>query len=366
MPALLRTAGTTRTPELPPGGEAMRPRLARSLLWAAAVCLQAAPAPAHDPGLSAADLRLEAGRISATLTFSPADFLPLAPASGLRELAREALEVRIDGRPLRPLAVDLRVEGQKAIQIHLDYPRPAGRRFSVRSALLGRLARGHRQLLELRGEDGRKLAARLLDSSSDLFEVDLAGDQGSARPAPTFLQFLGLGVEHILTGYDHLVFLLGLLLAGGSFLSVARVITSFSVAHSITLVLSTLDLVRLPPSWVEPLIAASIVYVGVENLVRRDPQGRWLLTFGFGLAHGFGFATALRELGIGAGGAGAALPLLSFNLGVEIGQMAVALLILPWIWKLRRRPSFTIRFSPALSGLVALAGGFWLVERIFF
>jgi hypothetical protein len=86
------------------------------------------------------------------------------------------------------------------------------------------------------------------------------------------------------------------------------------------------------------------------------------LTFAFGLVHGFGFASALRELGVGAG-VKAVTPLLSFNLGVEIGQIAIAALILPLVWKLRQQPRFVIRYVPACSILVALAGGYWLIER---
>jgi HupE / UreJ protein len=111
-----------------------------------------------------------------------------------------------------------------------------------------------------------------------------------------------------------------------------RIVTSFTLAHSLTLALATMELVRLPSVWVESLIALSIVYVGVENILRRDPTRRWLLTFGFGLVHGFGFASVLQDLGIGAGGGPAAIPLLSFNLGVEAGQLAIVALVLPLTW----------------------------------
>jgi hypothetical protein len=106
--------------------------------------------------------------------------------------------------------------------------------------------------------------------------------------------------------------------------------------------------------------------VGVENIVRENPKGRWLLTFAFGLIHGFGFATVLRELGVGASGSGIAVPLLSFNLGVELGQIAIAAIVLPIIWKLRSRPVFVGRWVPAFSVLVALLGGFWFVQRVWF
>jgi hypothetical protein len=153
------------------------------------------------------------------------------------------------------------------------------------------------------------------------------------------------------------------MIAGASFRAAAKIITSFTVAHSITLALATLDMVRISPGVVEPLIAASIVYVGVENIFRRDLNRRWLLTFGFGLAHGFGFASVLKELGIGAGGVSAAVPLVSFNLGVEMGQIAIASLALPIIWKLRDRPAFAARYAPACSALISLTGAIWFIER---
>jgi hypothetical protein len=102
----------------------------------------------------------------------------------------------------------------------------------------------------------------------------------------------------------------------------ALVITCFTLAHSVTLGLAALDFVTLSPRLVEPLIAASIVFVGVENLLRRDdPRGRWALTLAFGLIHGFGFAGVLKDAGLGSSGAALLVPLFSFNLGVELGQV---------------------------------------------
>jgi hypothetical protein len=113
------------------------------------------------------------------------------------------------------------------------------------------------------------------------------------------------------------------------------------------------------------LIATSIVFVGVENLLRSGvPKARQLVTFGFGLIHGFGFASVLREMGIGAGSGGVILPLLSFNVGVELGQIMVATVTLPIIWKLRTNPVFILRWVPACSAIVVLLGGFWFVERV--
>jgi hydrogenase/urease accessory protein HupE len=182
----------------------------------------------------------------------------------------------------------------------------------------------------------------------------------------TFWGFLTLGIEHILTGYDHLLFLFGLLIVTDRFLPALKVITCFTIAHSITLGVAAFDLVQLPSRVVEPAIAASIVYVGVENIVRRGgPKGRWKLTFVFGLIHGFGFASVLRGLGVGASGSGIAMPLFSFNLGVEVGQILVAAPLLPLLWWLRKKPAFVTRWVPACSALVALAGGYWLMQRLF-
>ena len=111
------------------------------------------------------------------------------------------------------------------------------------------------------------------------------------------------------------------------------------------------------------MIAASIVFVGVENLVGRQVAARSLVTFGFGLIHGLGFASVLRELGIGAMGAQAAVPLFSFNLGVELAQVSIAAVVLPLIWKLRRNPAFLLRHVPALSLLITLAGAYWFLVR---
>ena len=149
------------------------------------------------------------------------------------------------------------------------------------------------------------------------------------------------------------------------FFSSLGIITSFTIAHSITLAVATLHLVQIPSRIVEPLIAASIVFVGIENLLRGDiPKARRLVPFGFGLIHGFGFASALREAGIGSGTGGIVLPLFSFNLGVELGQIMVAAIALPIIWKLRENPMFIARWAPACSAAVVLLGSFWFVERV--
>ena len=188
----------------------------------------------------------------------------------------------------------------------------------------------------------------------------------SAEAPPVFWPFLRLGIAHIWTGYDHLLFLFGLLVACRSFRSIVVIISCFTVAHSVTLALATLNIVRIPGGLVEPMIAATILFVGLENLVRQgaEPRGRWALTFAFGLIHGLGFANVLRGLGVGSNGHGVALPLFSFNLGVEIGQVTIAVIVLPVIWQLHKLPVFERRGVPVLSGIVAAMGLYWLVERL--
>jgi hypothetical protein len=173
-----------------------------------------------------------------------------------------------------------------------------------------------------------------------------------------------MGVEHILTGYDHLIFLFGLLIAMSQFRATLLMITCFTLAHSATLALAAFDLVRVPAHIVEPLIAVTIIYVGVENLLRRgSATGRWKLTLIFGLVHGLGFATDLREKVAGIVGKEIVLPLISFNLGVELGQMAVAVLVVPLVWGLRSQRVLVRSLVPACSTLVVVAGAWWLVER---
>ena len=348
------------------------------------LCLLVVPTFGHDPGLSAAELKLEAGRLSANLSFLFTDLEALvmvdtdldrrisdaefaAARTKLEELARHSLEVKYDGRIVPPTDVSVRLDESNTIHLALNYAGQPDEQLSVRAAVVSQLPRGHRQYFTLKNAQGQLLAERLFDAGNLAAEFGPA-ELAAARTAwQTFRYFIVLGVEHILTGYDHLAFLVALLIASVNLRGVLKIVTSFTVAHSITLALATFNLVTLSPAIVEPMIALSIVYVGLENVWRgrrqEELEHRWLLTFAFGLIHGFGFASVLRELEIGANGGGVAIPLVSFNLGVEAGQLAIAALLWPLIWKLRERPAFAARYVPACSLLVALVGAYWLVRR---
>lgn len=174
--------------------------------------------------------------------------------------------------------------------------------------------------------------------------------------------FVLLGIEHILTGYDHILFLLSLLMLGGGLRYLLKVVSAFTVAHSITLSLAVLNVVTLPSRWVESAIALSIVYVAAENFWRKDHalRDRWLVTFGFGLVHGLGFASILKEFAIPR--SSLALSLASFNIGVELGQVAIvtgAYLVLRVI----RSQPWDVRVRQLVSAGAVAIGLIWFVQR---
>ncbi len=175
-------------------------------------------------------------------------------------------------------------------------------------------------------------------------------------------EFTVLGVEHIFLGYDHVMFLLALIVVGGRLLSLVKVVTAFTAAHSITLCLAALEIVRLPSQWIEAGIALSIVYVAAENFWLKRLEYRWMITFAFGLVHGFGFANVLRELGLPTRGLAASL--FAFNAGVEIGQVAIVALVFPLIAWLSRQ-SYQRRVIWVVSAVIGLCGLGWFVERVF-
>ena len=158
--------------------------------------------------------------------------------------------------------------------------------------------------------------------------VDLTGDgPAHARAGKTLLHFIGQGVLHIFTGYDHVLFIVTLMFAVGSWRRLGLIVTSFTAAHSITLALATLGVVTLPGRVVEPLIAVSVLFVAVDAVARPQASARPLITFGFGLLHGFGLSNVLRELGLS--GRELVPALLGFNLGVEVGQLAIVAPLFP-------------------------------------
>jgi hydrogenase/urease accessory protein HupE len=342
-------------------------------------------ARAHDPGLSSATVTIGDQEIGIVLGFAQKDLESmLAPnvdraetrnSHGFATIQAELESIAAHGFSLYfgeeraiPNQTTARRKDSQNIEISLRFQRPNSARLRLISALIGRLPFGHREFLSIQTTSGANLGEAMLSAKENFLQIDLPPVTASivdSNQDHSFFAFLTLGVEHILTGYDHLLFLFAIMVVCRDLRSIFSVITCFTIAHSITLALATLDIVRLPERIVEPMIAASIAYVGIENLIRGDaPKWRRLITFSFGLIHGLGFADALREYGINSGSFGIVLPLVGFNVGVEVGQLSVACIIFPILWQLRKNPSFVRQWVPICSVAVALAGSYWMVERI--
>jgi hydrogenase/urease accessory protein HupE len=178
-------------------------------------------------------------------------------------------------------------------------------------------------------------------------------------------KFLYAGVEHIMTGYDHLCFLLAVVLWATRAWPVVKIVTAFTISHSITLTLAALQVVNLPSAWTEIAIALSIIYVALENFFTRKVDGRWRDTFLFGFIHGFGFASGLIELGVPQRAIVPALA--SFNVGVEIGQIGVVMVVIPllvFIDKSFTKGERSPRLVQVCSGIIACFGAYWLFVRV--
>ena len=174
--------------------------------------------------------------------------------------------------------------------------------------------------------------------------------------------FLILGMKHILTGYDHLLFLLALLIGRQTLKQYVFTVTAFTIAHSITLTLAVLGIVDLPSRLVESFIALSICYVAIENIFRKKISFRWVITFIFGLIHGLGFASILKEMNLPS--ADLAIALLNFNVGIEIIQLLIVLLLIPILFKLQRQ-KFYNNYLKYGSIVIFVLGAIWFFQRIF-
>jgi len=360
--------------------------------------LNAAVVLAHDPGLSALDVNVTGTTISATLSVSAADvaFLgsdlefpprlpensrsdprearnsrsdPRVPAPGdgatrLRDIVRDAVRLTVDGEPLM-LEWQHLDSDRGGIRIRFEYapvrPDRSVRHIVVTSDIPEQLSRGHRELVTVTA-DGRIVGESVLDA--EIRTLAIAVSEPPPSRARQAWSFVTIGVHHILAGHDHLMFLAGLILAAVGVRALLIALTAFTVAHSVSLAVVVLAGVHAPPSIVEPVIAASIAWIGMENLLGRSGGARWWLVFGFGLVHGFGFAGALTGLGFGSSASDVAVALLSFNAGVEAGQLAAAGVMLPLVWMIRSRPALHARLQPVCSVIVAAAGIAWLVQRI--
>gem|GEM_PF-193662 len=228
---------------------------------------------------------------------------------------------------------------------------------SVRLGFFEKFGAQHKNLAKIVAGEQIQQAIFTEDSQGQRFviggEISLFSQIGA---------FITLGVEHIFLGYDHIMFLFALIVIGGRLLDLVKIVTAFTVAHSLTLILAALEILQLPPRLIESAIALSIAYVAAENFVIDQSNHRWILTFMFGLVHGFGFANVLRDLGLPT--TGLVPSLLAFNVGVEIGQLCIVAVFFPiTLWIAKKKFQRQVVF--AFSSVILLFGLAWFVERAF-
>jgi len=358
--------------------ERHRPRARRLACFAAIAVLIPAIAAAHPVPFSFLDIRIDGRSIDGTLVvhiFDAAHELNVEPperllqpgaaaerANDLVAILTPRLTIAVDGRAIAPAwRLTETLPDRQSLKLQFNAPAAAPPGALSVAATLFPYDPNHQTFLNV--YEGTALTQAILDPTRRPFEYFAGTRQGAAA---VVRKFVPAGIHHILIGPDHLLFLVGLLLLGGTVRQLAVVVTAFTVAHSITLSLAALNLVTPPARIIEPAIALSIVYVGADNLLIRGGRDvRAWIAFTFGFIHGFGFASVLREMDLPARALGWSL--FSFNLGVEIGQLAVVVPVALAIAALRSRSEAAGRqLVFAGSIVVILAGTFWFVQRVFF
>lgn len=336
-------------------------------------------ASAHSEPYSHLDIRLEANRAHGKVLAHMVDLAHegdlenperlLDPAFAAQHLAvlhrvlDARVQVKIDGEPAHFAWQTFQtLPNRRSLSFEWTLPlaRPAGK-VEVSSPLFP-YDPPHETYLNIY-ENGAIRRQDLLDKTHPGAIYYSGGIQGKLEVAR---EFIAQGIHHIFIGPDHILFIVGLLLPGGGLWRLFKIVTAFTAAHSMTLALATLKLVNVSPTIVEPAIALSIVWVGLETLytqrrARRDH--RVVLAFAFGLIHGFGFAGVLADFGLPEDALG--LSLASFNIGVEIGQACIVLLVTPALIAFAARSPVHARRAVYLGTLATIgAGGFWFVQRI--
>lgn len=333
-------------------------------------------AGAHPAPFSYLDIVFRDGRIEGTLVVHVIDIahdLGIEPFEQLlnndvveRERRRiaELVSPRIMMRTRRRLAFDwlslelLREEQAVRLKYRILDERPGA--LTIDSNLFP-YDPNHQTFVNIYEEEGLRQQL-IFNASTEEHTYYLGTTQGALAVMGTFIPS---GIHHIMIGPDHILFLVGLLLLGGSWLTLVRIVTAFTVGHSITLSLAALNVVTPPATVIEPAIALSIVFVGADNLVRGEGRDlRAWVALVFGLVHGFGFANVLREFGLPPEALGWSL--FSFNVGVEIGQLVIVLVVATALAAIRRR-SDRLGYQVAFAGSVVViaAGTYWFVQRVF-
>jgi hypothetical protein len=327
-----------------------------------------AQAPAHSIGVSRGTYQLTERGVSAEIVFDRDELGPgAAKAAGLADRVHVSTEIA----PCECTLTRTRDGADSTLELGLDFdcPPDSGRR-SIRLDFWESLAAGHRHVVT--AAPGARATRVLSFEHDDEFELvstepapreslESNGGAGSAPLSPpSWLGWLRYGVEHIWGGADHLLFIFALVLGVQSFRALAKITLTFTLAHSITLALAAAGVLAPPASIVEPLIAVSIAFVAFENVIKH--RSRTLTVFAFGLVHGFGFAGALAEIGLSPWGQPGALAL--FNIGVELGQLALLCVCVPLVAWLGGRRWFQARAVPCLNAAIGVVSLVWFSERV--
>jgi len=275
---------------------------------------------------------------------------------------------------IQPMQVNERVDGNYAWLPFTARCSGEVKQLTIQYSILDGIDPSHRGLLTLNA--GEAVQTAVLDGKS----AQAAFAVFTPSKWRAFVDYLHAGVWHILSGIDHVLFLLSLLLpavllrrerhwepvaqARPALVSILKVVTAFTLAHSITLTLAALDMVRLPSRLTESVIAASIIVAALNNIFPLVTDSRARIAFAFGLLHGFGFASVLSDMGLPHGAR--VISLLSFNLGIEAGQLAVVLTVMPIIYGIRAGAFYRRGVMPWGSAAIALIAAVWLVQRAIF
>ena len=252
----------------------------------------------------------------------------------------------------------------QSVHVNLAFERelpPGTGGFRLESAVFDAFGPTHNVIFAVVEGDATQQAVLTLETPGLDYDFATPNQAGSASETGGTTSLFRLGVSHILEGYDHLLFLLTLLVAASGWRQMLGIITAFTAAHSVTVGLAVFGVARLPEKLIECTIAASIAWVAAENLFQGGGRNRWRQTFAFGLVHGFGFAGALLELQLPR--EGLAWSLLLFNTGVEAGQLLVVAPLFPLLLLLRRTP-WSGLVQKALSGGALAMALVWLAQRL--
>ena len=353
-------------------------RFIAALLCVAALLLPSR-ASAHQVPFTYLDVHIDQGVLNATLVAHIADLANdlkiarieelLKPdvvnprASAMTALLTPRLTIAADGRPLAPIwsPTPEILPDRQSLRFTMHYELAAAPGTLQIHALMFPYDPSHQTFLNI--YDGDALTQAILDRGRSTFEYFAGTRQGVWAVVRTFVPS---GLRHIVAGPDHLLFLVGLLLLGGSTRQLVLLASSFTAAHAITLSLASLHIVNPPSRVVEPAIALGIVYVGADNLLAQGGRDmRVWIAFAFGAIHGLGFASVLNEMNLSRRALGWAL--FSINTGIEVGQL-LAVFAMAWVLGAVRSRSEHLGRQVAFAGsvVVIVAGAFWFVQRVFF